>query len=157
MSSQQPGGGVGGGGIAGLNQFANGDTESVWIAVFIFFILWLIGLLILPIVEATAGDPKPSESGVPRTIHSYTRAARDGFLILLATTLANQAGHGITYNIVAITWTSFALLVLWTLLHTFTPLALRFMWWIEMLVFLPIAALQIANFALAFRNAPSMR
>ncbi|KAI8912136.1 hypothetical protein BC831DRAFT_491353 [Entophlyctis helioformis] len=158
MSAQAPTS-VGGGGVLGIDRFPDVYTESVWIAVFTFFIVWLLALFLSPIAEGYASFSKPGETKdhPPRSLRNFARAARDSFLILLATTLANQSGHGIDYRIMALTWTSFAVLALWTLLHTLLPVAVDVLWWLDMLVFLPVVGLQIASFALAFTNAPTTR
>jgi hypothetical protein len=43
------------------------------------------------------------------------RGARDAFLILLGTTIVNQAGYGHTGGTVVLTWIVFGLLCLWIL------------------------------------------
>ncbi|EGF78341.1 hypothetical protein BATDEDRAFT_26947 [Batrachochytrium dendrobatidis JAM81] len=157
---------VGGGGLLGHDTFASSETQfiAVWIATFIFFILWLLSLFLLPVIEALASkaheesvEERESETVPPASASTMTRSSRDAFLILLATTLANQSGHGHTYYTLSITWASFSLLVVWIFVRMLIPEAARFMWWLDMLVFFPVLALQIANFGLAFSNAPSMR
>ncbi|KAJ3087586.1 hypothetical protein HK102_010733 [Quaeritorhiza haematococci] len=121
------------------------------------FILWLLGLLLSPLIRrfmGPKGGPRPHgaagevpESKAVANISNYTRAARDGFLILLGMTLINMAGHGITAAVVTLTWIIFGLLVLWLLFE----LAGMGYWWLDMVVLLPIVVLSIINFAFSFR------
>ncbi|KAI9091709.1 hypothetical protein DFS34DRAFT_669765 [Phlyctochytrium arcticum] len=139
------------GGMPGLGRFINGQTESVWVAVFCAFILWLVGMLLAPMLHYFGKDKQGSKyGGVSGKANRFARAARDSFLILLATTVANMAGHGVYTPVIVLTWVAALLLLIWILTQTFLPQ----LWWLEMVVFLPITAVQIANFALAFKNSP---
>ncbi|KAJ3031796.1 hypothetical protein HDV00_008126 [Rhizophlyctis rosea] len=140
------------GGMAGLNHFPTGGMKALWIATFTMFIIWLLGLLFAPIAAKflSGGDGK---GGMSRSVNNLARSARDAFLILLATTLVTQAGYGASPGVVAMHWVTFGFLILWILLQTFAP----GLWWLEMLFFLPVIVLEIINFALAFRGAPSYR
>ncbi|TPX72917.1 hypothetical protein SpCBS45565_g00390 [Spizellomyces sp. 'palustris'] len=137
-----------GGGSPGTNRFINGLTESAWVAVFCAFILWLLGLLLAPVLNRW-GAAKAEEryGGASGAANRFARSARDAFLILLATTVANEAGRGITTAVVVLTWVAALLLLFWILISTFAP----GYWWLEMLLFFFITGVQIANFALAFK------
>ncbi|RKO88762.1 hypothetical protein BDK51DRAFT_27529 [Blyttiomyces helicus] len=102
--------------------FPGSNTEACWVAVFTFFIIWLLGLFFVPF----AGNLfKGSEGGIRQGANNFARASRDAFLILLAVVVANQAGDGLDTTC-------------WRI------------WWMDMLMLLPIVGLAIADFALAF-------
>ncbi len=106
--------------VSGTNAFGTGQAEAIWIATFTFFIVWLLGLLLTPLISMLHGSrkmPMPSSgatgateagttpasgSGQPTQSYwssrlaNFTRAARDSFLILLGMTLVNVSGHGVT-------------------------------------------------------------
>ncbi|KAJ3126457.1 hypothetical protein HK098_007509 [Nowakowskiella sp. JEL0407] len=139
--------------MAGANQFPDGGTEAVWVAVYTMFIIWLLGLFIVPMTFRLMNKPRVSGGPTPHDrMSNYCRAARDSFLILLGSTLINQSGYGITPVNVALTWIVLGLCVLWILIGIVFP-----KWWLELLVLIPIAVLQIINSAFAFRNSPSSR
>ncbi|KAJ3322332.1 RAB3A interacting protein [Blyttiomyces sp. JEL0837] len=144
----------GAGGTLGFNGFQGLYTESAWIATFCLFIIWLLSLLISPIIvklfPSTSSGGRETNSAAERMSY-FTRACRDAFLIILATTLVNMAGFGINSGVVTLTWIVFGLLVAWIVA---IAAGLSF-WWLELLLLLPIVVLQIINFALAFRNAPT--
>ncbi len=107
----------------GVGQFADGNVEAVWISVFTFFIAWLLGLLLTPLITLLRGGrktPTPSTSATGATeagaasttatgspgekgtsnwgsrLANFTRAARDSLLILLSIAVVNMFGHGAT-------------------------------------------------------------
>ncbi|KAJ3045812.1 hypothetical protein HK097_001110 [Rhizophlyctis rosea] len=142
-----------GGTAPGVNHFPTGGMKALWIATFTMFIIWLVGLLLAPIAARFLSGREGGEAGMSRNFNNLARAARDAFLILLVTTLVTQAGYGASPGVVALHWVSFGFLILWLLVNTFAPN----LWWLEFLAFLPVAVLQVINFALAFRGAPSYR
>ncbi len=74
------------------------------------FILWLLGLLLSPLIirfsqktsnqPAESGESQETMAKAPSPwqarIANFTRASRDGFLLLFATTVANQSGTGVS-------------------------------------------------------------
>ena len=83
----------GSGGVLGRNTFPGGYTESVWIATFTFFVIWLLALVISPLSATVSNEHKLV---VPKSIRNFSRASRDSFLILLGITTINQSGYGIS-------------------------------------------------------------
>ena len=48
----------GAGGMLGVNRFVGGLTQSMWIATFILFVIWLIALVIAPLAATIGGSEK---------------------------------------------------------------------------------------------------
>ncbi|KAI8804127.1 hypothetical protein BJ742DRAFT_826540 [Cladochytrium replicatum] len=156
------------GGFSGVDDFATDVTQATWVAPFTMFIAWLLGLLLTPLLSrfgtkrapssaarqeagatgATSGGMDDASLTMGSRIGNFTRAGRDAFLILLGTTVINQAGHGFGGAVVALTWVMFAILSLWAIMQLF-----RLPYWLDFLGFLPAAVLAVILFSLAFRNA----
>ncbi|TPX50252.1 hypothetical protein SeMB42_g01388 [Synchytrium endobioticum] len=142
---------AGGGGTVGAAQFEP-YIESLWVTVFIFFILWVVGLFIAPLLQKFSKQRGGGGGdGMGARAANFTRGARDGLLILLVLTLVTMAGHGPSGGVIAIQWVLLGLLLVWCCLQA----AHEIPWFTLPLVALPIAVLAIINYALAFRGAPS--
>lgn len=48
----------GAGGVQTRNQFPGGFTESVWVATFTMFIVWLLALVLCPLAATTGARDK---------------------------------------------------------------------------------------------------
>jgi hypothetical protein len=85
------------------------DPLGVWVATFTLFILWLLGLLLSPLIIrfSRMAVPTPGTSESQETmsktpspwqarIANFTRASRDAFLLLFATSVVNQTGSGVS-------------------------------------------------------------
>ena len=98
------------------------------------------------------GDDEAS----PKALKAFARSSRDGFLILLGLVAVTQSGYGATQGVLILDWITFALLVIWIIKQSVNQV-LPSAWWIDSLLFLPIMAISIIVFALAFRGAPSYK
>ncbi|KAI9362916.1 hypothetical protein DFJ73DRAFT_773064 [Zopfochytrium polystomum] len=156
MDSPQ-GGVTGAGGVVGHNYFPDGGTEAAFVATFVLFITWLLSLFATPIVHLNTSDTdhgREREASGPLGRISYlTRVARDGFLLLFATTVANFSGHGISSAVEILSWIVMGLVLLWEL----TIVGGVAHWWVELLFVIPVVIIEAISFGLAFRNAPSQR
>lgn len=116
------------------------------------FIIWLLSLVISPLAAIVNGGSRSA----PKALKSFARSSRDGFLILLGLVTATQSGYGATQGVLILFWITFALLVVWIVKQSMNELVPT-VWYIESLLFLPILAISIVVFALAFRGAPSYK
>jgi hypothetical protein len=125
--------------------FVNIATESVWIAVFVFFILYQLFILTNPLLPKLAenepcvpasgasSEETPTESQeisaksnqVYDAIASIGCSFRDAYLILLGTALIGMSGYGFYGPSLTLIWILFAILLIWSLsqLITLTLLA----------------------------------
>lgn len=128
-----------GGSITGyrtLNDkgFVNIATESVWIAVFVFFILYQLFILMNPLLpklaenersvpeSGAAGEETPTESQeispkskqVNDAIARIGCCFRDAYLILLGTALIGMSGYGFYGPSLTLIWILFAILLIWS-------------------------------------------
>ncbi|KAI8837850.1 hypothetical protein BC829DRAFT_447539 [Chytridium lagenaria] len=148
--------GTGGGGQLGLNSFYGGDTEAAWIATYVLFLLWLIGLLIVPIASRTAAGGAGGAStwviplrfhvffngGVGGTSSVFRTRREDGFLLLLGSTLANQSGFGVNNAVSTLSWIMMGLAIVWLIVILFGA----GYWWMEMMILLPLIVISAINF-----------
>lgn len=121
--------------------FSNIATESVWIAVFVFFILYQLFLLLHPLVKYKlsqksmeikeseadqSSTPQESSVEIPQTAEAQTSTEiydsiagigcsfRDAYLILLGSALVGMSGFGFYGPSVTLTWILFAILLIWS-------------------------------------------
>jgi hypothetical protein len=92
----------------------------------------------------------------PKALKSFARSSRDGFLILLGLVTVTQSGYGATQGVLILVWITFALLVVWIIKQCVNEV-LPSAWYIDSILFLPIIAISIVVFAMAFRGAPSYK
>jgi hypothetical protein len=114
------------------------------------FIIWLLSLVISPLAAIINGENHS------KALKAFVRSARDGFLILLGLVAVTQSGYGATQGVLILVWIVFALLVVWIIKQSVNQV-LPCAWYVDSLLFLPIIALSIVVFALAFRGAPSYK
>jgi hypothetical protein len=119
--------------------FVNIATQSVWTAVFVFFILYQLFILWNPLVNSMLAERKPSlqvsgegnqtESGeeinskadeenskeIYDAISGIGCSFRDGYLILLGTALIGMTGYGFYGPSLTLFWILFAILLIWSL------------------------------------------
>jgi hypothetical protein len=108
--------------------FVNIATESVWIAVFVFFILYQLFILMNPLLPKLAENERSvPESGAtesqeisPKSKQVYDAIAgigccfRDAYLILLGTALIGMSGYGFYGPSLTLIWILFAILLIWS-------------------------------------------
>lgn len=135
-----------GGSITGFRTldekgFVNIATQSVWISVFVFFILYELFILLNPLVNYKLADhgkeksPPPAsgeetptasseeitavaEEDESRKIYDSIKGIgccfRDAYLILLGTALIGMTGYGFYGPSLTLIWILFAILLIWS-------------------------------------------
>jgi hypothetical protein len=76
---------AGAGGILASNAFPGIETESVWIATFTSFIIWLLALVITPLAATADSNGKLHIVGLRYFIHFFSQRPFATLLVRLAT------------------------------------------------------------------------